>query len=105
MAISYETMLALVTAFSIITSLVTAFTKMVLDTCKVRYASNVVVLIVATLVGAGGTLLYYENAQIPLNALTSVYLAIMCLLNCMGAMLGYDKVKQMVTQLKEIRTK
>ncbi len=105
MTISYENMLALVTAFSIITSVVTAFAKMVLDTCKVRYASNVVVLIVAILVGAGGTLLYYENAQIPLNALTSVYLAIMCLLNCMGAMLGYDKVKQMVTQLKEIRTK
>ncbi len=76
---------------------------MVLDTCKIRYASNVVVLAVAILVGAGGTLLYYENVQIPLNALTSVYLAIMCLLNCMGAMLGYDKVKQMLIQLKDIK--
>lgn len=105
MTISYETMLVLVTAFSIITSTLTAFAKMVLDTCKVRYSSNVVVLVVATLVGAGGTLLYYENAQIPLNALTSVYLAIMCIWNCLGAMFGYDKVKQMLKQLKEIKMK
>lgn len=105
MTFSFEIMLTMVTAFSIITSAVTAFAKMVLDTFKVKYASNIVVMIVAAVVGASGTMLYYVNAQIPLNALTSVYLAIMCIMNCMGAMLGYDKVKQMIMQLKEIRTK
>ena len=105
MAISYEIMLALVTGFSIVTSALTELAKKVLDIFKVKYASNAVVLVVAILVGTGGTLLYYENAQIPLNALTSVYLAIMCIWNCLGAMFGYDKAKQMIMQLKEIRTK
>ncbi len=105
MTISYEIMLALVTGFSIITSMLTALAKKVLNIFKIKYASNAVVLVVAILVGAGGTMLYYVNAQIPLNALTSVYLAIMCIMNCMGAMLGYDKAKQMIMQLKEIRTK
>ena len=62
-------------------------------------------LAVAVIIGAGGTLLYYENYQIPLNALTSVYLAIMCIVNCMGAMLGYDKIKQMIEQLKAVGMK
>lgn len=105
MVFSFEVALTLVTAFSIVTSVVAQYVKMVLDTMKVRYASNMVVMVVAAVIGAGGTLLYYENYQIPLNALTSVYLAIMCILNCMGAMLGYDKVKQMLEQLKAVRGK
>lgn len=100
MTFSLEVMLALVTVFSIVTSLATQFVKMFLDTLKVSYASNIVVMVVAAVVGAGGTLLYYVNYQIPLNALTSVYLAIMCIMNCMGAMIGYDKVKQMLEQLE-----
>lgn len=102
MTFSLEVMLTLITVFSIITSLVTQFVKMVLDTLRVEYASNIVVMIVSAVVGAGGTVLYYVNYQIPMNALTSVYLAIMCIMNCMGAMLGYDKVKQMLEQLRAV---
>lgn len=98
-----EIMMLLVTVFSIITSELTALAKKVLDIFRVKYASNAVVLVVAVIVGAGGTILYYVNAQVPLNALTSVYLALMCVWNCLGAMFGYDKVKQMLVQLKEIR--
>jgi len=103
MVFSFDTMLALITVFSIITSLMTQLVKKILDTFKVRYASDVVVLIVAVVVGGCGTGVYYVNCQIPFNALTSVYLAIMCLLNCGGAMIGYDKVKQAIAQIKEIR--
>lgn len=103
MVLSFDAMVMLVTAFSIVTSLVTQLAKSLLNTLRVRYVSNIVVLAVAVVVGVVGTLLYYENYQIPLNALTSVYLAIMCLLNAGGAMLGYDKIKQMLMQLKDIR--
>ncbi|MCX4341342.1 MAG: hypothetical protein OSJ72_17070 [Lachnospiraceae bacterium] len=103
MVLSFDAMFALVTAFSIVTSLLTQTAKVFLDALKVEYASNIVVMVVAVLVGTAGTSLYYVNYQIPFNALTSVYLAIMCLLNCAGAMVGYDKVRQLITQLKEIR--
>lgn len=103
MVFSFDVMVALITAFSIITSLLTQLVKKILDTCKRQYASDVVVLIVSVIVGGCGTAVYYVNCQIPFNALTSVYLAIMCLLNCGGAMIGYDKVKQGITQIREIK--
>ncbi len=103
MVLSFDVMVALVTAMSIATSLLTQLVKNILDTFKKQYASNVIVMVVAVIVGGCGTALYYVNYQISFNALTSVYLAIMCLLNCAGAMVGYDKVKQAITQIKDIR--
>lgn len=103
MVLSFDVMVALVTAMSIATSLLTQLVKSILDTSKKKYASNVVVAIISVIVGGCGTALYYVNQLIPFNALTSVYLAIMCLLNCAGAMVGYDKVKQAITQIRDIR--
>ena len=95
-----ETMLALLMAFAAITSVVVEGVKKFLDEMKVKYASNIVVLIVALVIGCGGTAIYYVNCQISFNALTSVYLAIMGIGNWLAAMLGYDKVKQAITQVK-----
>lgn len=94
------TFLVLLAAFAAITSVVTEGVKKFLDSMEVSYASNVVVLIVALVVGCGGTAIYYVNYQIPFNALTSVYLALMGVANWLGAMVGYDKVKQAIEQLK-----
>ena len=95
-----ETMLALLMAFAAITSVVVEGVKKFLDEMKVKYASNIVVGIVALVIGCGGTAIYYVNCQISFNALTSVYLAIMGIGNWLAAMLGYDKVKQAITQVK-----
>lgn len=95
-----------VTAFLIIlsicataTSLITEASKKFLNAQKIRYSANVLVLIVALIVGCGMTALYYVNYQIPFNALNSVHLALMGVANWLGAMLGYDKVRQMITQI------
>lgn len=103
MVLSFDVMMALITAMAVATSLLTQLVKTILDTFKKKYASNVVAAIISVIVGGCGTALYYVNHQIPFNALTSVYLAIMCLLNCAGAMVGYDKVKQGITQIRDIR--
>lgn len=103
MVLSFDVMLALVTAMAAATSLLTQLVKSIFDAYKKQYASNVIVAAVSVIVGGVGTALYYVNYQIPFNALTSVYLAIMCLLNCAGAMVGYDKVKQAITQIRDIR--
>ena len=92
--------LVLLAAFAAITSVVTEGVKKFLDSMEVSYASNVVVLIAALIVGCGGTAIYYVNYQIPFNALTSVYLALMGVANWLSAMAGYDKVKQAIEQLK-----
>ena len=91
--------LVLLTVFATITALVTEAVKKFLNEQKVKYASNIVVLIVALIVGCGGTAIYYVNFQIPFNALNSVYLALMGIANWIGSMVGYDKVKQAIAQL------
>lgn len=91
--------LVLLTVFATITALVTEAVKKFLDAQKVKYASNIVVLVVAMIVGCGGTAVYYVNYQVPFNALNSVYLALMGIANWVGAMVGYDKVKQAIAQL------
>ena len=93
------TFLVLLAGFAAITSVVTEGIKKLLDGQGVEYASNIVVLIVAVVVGCGGTAMYYVNYQIPFNALNSVYLALMGVANWLSAMVGYDKVKQAIEQL------
>ena len=91
--------LIILTACAAITSLLTEGTKKFLDEQKVTYASNILVLIIAVIVGCGATVLYYVNYQIPFNALNSVYLALMGVANWLGATLGYDKVRQTIAQI------
>lgn len=91
--------LVLLTVFATITALVTEAVKKFLNEQKVKYASNIVVLLVALIVGCGGTAIYYVNFQVPFNALNSVYLALMGIANWIGSMVGYDKVKQAIAQL------
>lgn len=91
--------LIILTACAAITSLLTEGIKKFLDEQRVTYASNVLVLIIAMIVGCGATVLYYVNYQIPFSALNSVYLALMGLANWLGATIGYDKVRQTIAQI------
>lgn len=91
--------LVLLAGLAAVTAVVTEGVKMFLDGQSITYASNIVVLVVALVVGCGGTAIYYVNYQIPFNALNSVYLAIMGIANWLSAMVGYDKVKQAISQL------
>lgn len=81
------------------TSLITEGIKKLLDEAKVSYAANLLVFIVAIIVGCGATALYYVNYQVPFTALNSVYLALMGIANWLGATLGYDKVRQTIAQI------
>lgn len=91
--------LVLLTACAVATSLLTEGVKKLLDGLGVSYAANILVLIIALLVGCGATAIYYVNYGVPFNALNSVYLALMGIANWLGAMLGYDKVKQAIAQI------
>lgn len=96
------TIMALLAVFAALTSLLTQGLKMFLDEMKIRYASNILVLVCSLIIGCSGTALYYVNYQVPFNALNSVYLALMGIANWLVSMLGYDKVKQAVSQIGAI---
>lgn len=91
--------LVLLTIYATATSIITEAVKKFLDGQKIAYASNVLVLAIALFVGCGGTAIYYVNYQVPFTALNSVYLAMMGVANWVGAMVGYDKVKQAILQI------
>lgn len=93
------TFLIILAACAAITSLFTEGIKKFLDEQKVSYASNVLVLIIAIIIGCGATALYYVNYNVPFTALNSVYLALMGIANWLGATLGYDKVRQTIAQI------
>lgn len=95
-----ETFLTVLMTCAIVTSLMTEAVKMFLDSIKVKYISNVVVLAVSVLVGGiVGTIysMFIEEFQLN-NQL--IFTAIMIVANWLVAMLGYDKIIQTITQFK-----
>lgn len=92
--------LALLTSFSIITSLFTEAVKKFLEGLKISYASNIVVLITSIVVGIGGMCAFFEMANINHSYENCIFIVLMALANWLVAMVGYDKVKQAIIQLK-----
>lgn len=98
---TFEKFLVLLFIASVVTSLLTEAIKIFLDSLKVKYASNIVVLVVSVLVGGLGTACYYALCCIEWTAANSVYLVLMIIANWLCSMLGYDKVMQAITQLRK----
>lgn len=92
---------SLVTIFATATSLVTEAIKKVLDGKGIQYASNIVVCIVAAIVGIGGTASYYALTSIPFSGANIVAMILMGVAVAVGSMVGYDKVIQAIKQIKK----
>lgn len=94
-----EIFLVLLTALSIVTSLLTEGMKKVLDSLKVKYASNILALCVAVVVGGAGTAIFYLWNDYQWTTLNIICIFLMMCANWLGAMLGYDKVMQAIKQI------
>lgn len=92
--------IALLTIFSTITSLSTECCKKILDELKISYSSNIVVFVIACIVGVCGTGAYYIFNSIEFNTINIVCMILMGVATSVGAMIGYDKVIQTIGQLK-----
>jgi hypothetical protein len=90
---------------SVAVSLITEAVKAFLDNEKIKYSANVVVLIVALIVGAGGTALAYIFLGIAFTMPNVVCIFLMAVATWVGAMVGYDKVLQMIDQIKALKLK
>lgn len=92
--------ITLLTVFSTATSLCTEACKKMLDEIKVSYASNILAFIIASIVGICGTAIYYILASIDFNAINITCMILMGLVTAVAATVGYDKVMQTISQLK-----
>lgn len=89
--------LILLSAFSVISSLVTEGIKN-LATDRVNLSYNLTVLIIALIVGGCGTAVYYQLNAIPFTVNNIIYIVLMGLASGLCSMVGFDKVKQAVEQ-------
>ena len=97
---TFELFLILLTVLSVVTSLLTEGIKKFLDSLKVTYASNIVVLCVSIVVGGIGTSVFYMWNNIEWTTLNIICIFLMVCANWLGSMLGYDKVMQALSQIK-----
>ena len=95
-----ELFLIVLTVLSIITSLLTEGIKKFLDSAKITYAANIVVLFAAIIVGGVGTSIFYIWNNFEWTTLNIICIFLMMCANWLGAMVGYDKVMQAIAQIK-----
>lgn len=90
--------LILLSAFSVISSLVTEGIKNI-TTDKVNLSYNIVALITALVIGGGGTAVYYQLNAVPFTVNNVIYAVLMGLASGLVSMTSYDKVQQAITQI------
>lgn len=84
------------------TSLLVEAIKKTIDDGAKEVPTNFIVLLVALVVGCGATTLYYVEKCIPFDLVNVVCIVLMGIANWIGAMVGYDKVKQLIEQIGAI---
>ena len=96
--------LILLAGFSALSSLVMeGIKKSFLNNKNVSY--NIVALIIALVIGISGTIIYYQLNAIVLDTNNVLYAILMGLASGLVSMVGYDKVKQTLDELKKYSVK
>ena len=90
--------LILLSAFSVITGLVTEGIKKTFND-KANLSYNIVALIVALIIGSCGTVIYYQLNTIVFSVNNIIYAVLMGLASGLVSMVGFDKVKQAIIQI------
>lgn len=90
---------------SAVVSLLSETVKKFLKDGGIKYSANLVVLIVASIVGVGGTAFTYMAQNIPFTVPNIVCMVLMAIAVWVGAMTGYDKTLQMIEQIKTLKIK
>lgn len=99
---STQMFLGLLVAFSTVSSLVTEGIKKII-TDKVNMSYNILALIVALVIGGGGTAVYYQLNEIAFTVNNVIYIVLMGFASGLCSMVGFDKVKQAITQLSTLK--
>ena len=92
-------MLAALAIISAFTTLATEGLKKLLDANDCAYNSNVLAGIVAVILSAADGRGYTIISGTAVTAAIIIYYVCMCFLSWLCAMVGYDKVKQAITQI------
>lgn len=92
-----ELFLALLSGFSVLTSLIVEAIKNIVGEKKLPY--NIVALCVGMIVGILGCMLQFYFGKIAVGMTQTIYALLMGFASALCATVGYDKVKQTIEQL------
>lgn len=95
-----ELFLILLSMLSVITSLFTEGVKKMLESLNFKYVSNIVVLCASIIVAGVGMIVFYLWNDFVWTTLNIICIFLMICANWLSAMLGYDKIKQAIEQIK-----
>lgn len=90
-------------AVSILTGIVTEAVKKVLLAIKVNYQANILSGIVSVILSAAVGAAYVLVAGVGFTALSIIAIVALALMSWLSAMVGYDKVVQVIDQLKNVK--
>ena len=91
--------LALLSGFSIVSGLITQGIKKLIKE-KENLSYNIIALIVSLIVGVAGCAIYYQFNRLPFDTNNIIIMILMGFASGLCSMLGYDKVKQTILQIK-----
>ena len=94
--------IGLLFALGILVSLLTEVVKKMLDDANRKYSSNFLVLLIAVVIGIGGTAVFYALTGIPFTAVNVMCMILMGFSVWLSAMQGYDKVVQLIKQFASL---
>lgn len=90
----------ILTIGSAVTSLLTEAIKKWCENAHKEYSANVLALINAIVVGLVGTIIAYLLMGIPFTLNNVICMVLMTFSVWIGSMIGYDKVIQLIQQIK-----
>ena len=90
----------MLTICSIASSLLTEAIKVTCKNAGKQWSSNLIALIDAVLVGGGVPVIVYIYNDVPFSAKNILTIVCLVILTWIGSTIGFDKVKQMILQIK-----
>ena len=90
---------------SLLCGLVTEAIKKAYQNAGREYSANIIAFVDALIVGGVGTATAYMLMGIPWTVNNIICLVLMCVVIWLGAMLGFDKVLQTISQINNLPKK
>lgn len=94
--------ITILTVGATLTSLLTEALKKWYENAHMEYSPNMIALVNALVIGIGGTSVCYMLLGIPWNVNNIICAVLMAVCMWIGSMIGYDKIIQLLNQLKDI---
>lgn len=95
--------MTILTVGASVSSVLTEALKGVFKAYNVEYSANLIAIINGVFVGCGGCCVFYSFLDIPFTLNNILCLVLMGFSVALGSMVGYDKVIQLVNQIKDMK--